>query len=121
MLSGSSRAAQGTQIEGTFWRDAAERMDGVLREGAAYVISNGNVKPANRKFSSVANDYKIDFSLATTVREVATQVRGCCRCCLVERLTLPFRCRGLKYKCRGSNVPHVVGPARASLSRPGPP
>jgi hypothetical protein len=29
---------QGTQIQGTFWREAAERYDEQMREGAVYIL-----------------------------------------------------------------------------------
>lgn len=70
------RRVQGTQIEGTFWRDMAVRMDGALHEGRIYLFSNGTVSPSNRRYSSVDNDYKINFSeTKSDVREAPVQAR----------------------------------------------
>lgn len=55
-------SVQGKQIEGTFWRDMADKMDSELVEGRVYYFSNGSVLPSNRKFSTVDNDYKINFN-----------------------------------------------------------
>jgi ssDNA-binding replication factor A large subunit len=66
---------QGKQIEGTFWRDMAERMDALLQEGKVYFFSNGTVSPSNRRYSTVDNDYKINFSESKSeVREAEVQV-----------------------------------------------
>jgi hypothetical protein len=66
---------QGKQIEGTFWRDMADRMDTVLQEGKIYFFSNGTVGPSNRRYSTVDNDYKINFSESKSeVKEDEVQV-----------------------------------------------
>jgi hypothetical protein len=69
-------AVQGKQIEGTFWREMAIQMDSTLVEGKVYYFSNGAVSPANRKYSSVDNDYKINFNeTKSSVREAEAQAR----------------------------------------------
>lgn len=64
---------QGKQIEGVFWREAAEKMATALTEGRIYFISGGTVVPSNRKYSSVDNDYKINFNFKTEVKEARNQ------------------------------------------------
>ena len=72
---------QGKQIEGTFWRDMADKMDAELMEGQVYYFSNGNVSPSNRKFSTVDNDYKINFSEGKSEVKLAdVQARSSLHC-----------------------------------------
>lgn len=51
----------GTQIEGTFFNDAAQHFDTLLVEDRVYLFSNGTVKMANKKFTSLQNDFCIVF------------------------------------------------------------
>ncbi len=55
-------ALQGGQIRGTFWRTQAERWSQALEEGKVYVFERFSVKPANKAYSSVRNDYEIAFT-----------------------------------------------------------
>ena len=52
---------QGTAIEATFWREAADRFYDLLAEGVVAVFARGSVKPANKKYSNVRNDYCLSF------------------------------------------------------------
>jgi replication factor A1 len=61
--------AHGTAIEATFWREAADRLHEALDEGRVYVFARGSVKPANKKFSAVRNDYCLHFDAAAEVEE----------------------------------------------------
>jgi replication factor A1 len=60
---------QGTAIEGTFWRDAADRYYDLLEEGKAYVFARGSVKPANKNYARTRNDYSLHFDSAAKVEE----------------------------------------------------
>eukprot|EP00884_Botryococcus_braunii_P019282 jgi/Botrbrau1/6037/Bobra.0042s0022.1 len=60
---------QGTAIEATFWRDAADIWYDRLDEGGVYVFKGGKVKPANRAYSSVRNDYAIDFGAGAVIEQ----------------------------------------------------
>jgi replication factor A1 len=51
----------GTQIEGTFFNEAAEIFDQRIKENKVYLFSNGCVKMANKKFTSIKNDFCIVF------------------------------------------------------------
>lgn len=51
----------GTPIEGTFFNDSADYWNDKIRENAVYLMSNGQVKVANKKFSTVNNDFCIVF------------------------------------------------------------
>lgn len=61
----------GTQIEGTFFNDAAERFDPLLKENKVYLFSNGQIKMANKKFTSIKNDFCIVFEKHANITEVA--------------------------------------------------
>lgn len=45
---------EGGTIEGTFWRDSADKYYDALEVGHVYVFSRGSVKPANKKYSQVS-------------------------------------------------------------------
>jgi len=51
----------GTCIEGTFFNDMAKKFDPMLEKNKIYLFSNGMVKMANKKFTSVRNDFCIIF------------------------------------------------------------
>lgn len=61
MLSAELVDAQGTAIEATFWREAATKAESALEVGSIYLFSRGRVKPANKAYSNVRNDYCLDF------------------------------------------------------------
>lgn len=58
---------QGTAIEGTFWRDAADRYYDSLQEGKVYVFSRGSVKPANKNYARTRNDYCLHFDASVEI------------------------------------------------------
>lgn len=66
---------QGSQIEATFWRELAQKMDATLVQGKVYYMSNGSVSPANRKYSTTGHDYRINFNEKTVVQEAPSEVR----------------------------------------------
>lgn len=75
---------QGSQIEGTFWREMAVEMDQMLKVGSVYYISNGQLGSANRRYSTTGNDYRINFNPKTEVKAAHDQVclfhcRAACR------------------------------------------
>jgi ssDNA-binding replication factor A large subunit len=54
----------------------AERLERELEQGKVYYFSDGKVAPANRKYSTVDNDYKINFNEdRSTVKVADVQVR----------------------------------------------
>lgn len=60
----------GTQIEGTFFNEAAELFDPRIAENKVYLFSNGCVKMANKKFTSIKNDFCIVFEKNAQILEV---------------------------------------------------
>lgn len=60
----------GTPIEGTFFNDAAIKFNNLVCEGRVYTFSHGNVKIANKRFSSVNNEFNIIFEVGSKVQEV---------------------------------------------------
>ena len=60
----------GTQIQATFFGDAAEKFNPVVSENHVYLFSKGTVKPANQKFTSIKNDYCITFNCFAEITEV---------------------------------------------------
>ena len=60
----------GTQIEGTFFNEAADLFDPRIHENKVYLFSNGCVKMANKKFTSIKNDFCIVFEKNAQILEV---------------------------------------------------
>lgn len=52
----------GTMIQATFFNETVDKFFHTLRENAVYLLSNGEVKLANKKFSSIKNDYCLVFN-----------------------------------------------------------
>ena len=56
-----------TMIQGNFFNDAAEYWDETIKAGEVYSWAGGRVKVANRKFTSIDNDYCIYFSNTSAI------------------------------------------------------
>jgi replication factor A1 len=54
---------EGTMIQATFFNDAALKFDEILKPNQVYLFSNGQIKMANKKFSSIKNDHCITFDI----------------------------------------------------------
>ena len=51
----------GTSIECTFWEEAAKNWDQKIQKDKVYLFRNGRVSMANKKFTTVRNDFCITF------------------------------------------------------------
>jgi replication factor A1 len=60
----------GTQIEGTFFNEAADQFEPKILENKVYLFSNGVVKMANKRFTSIKNDFCIVFEKNAQINEV---------------------------------------------------
>lgn len=60
----------GVMIQATFFKEAVERHASRMQEGKVYVLSKGLIKTANKKFTSIPNDYSITFGLDADIKEV---------------------------------------------------
>lgn len=60
----------GTAIEATMFNDSAKHFDPMVEENKVYLFSNGYVKLANKKFTSVKNDFSITFEERSLIQEV---------------------------------------------------
>lgn len=58
----------GTEIRMTFFNEQVDSFNDVLQPGQVYLISRGSVKPANRKFSSIKNEYEITAGSDTSIQ-----------------------------------------------------
>ena len=59
---------QGTQIEATLWRELADQHYDSLAEGKVYLFSRGKVKPADKRYSAVRNEYQINLDAGWVLR-----------------------------------------------------
>ena len=60
----------GTQIQATFFNDSVDKFFNLLKENHVYLLSNGEVKHANKKFSSIKNDFSLIFNMSAEIIEV---------------------------------------------------
>jgi len=63
--------ADGTQIQGTFFNQQVQKFYPGIKENKVYVVSSGAIKLANKKFTSIPNDFCISFYDDTEFVEVA--------------------------------------------------
>ncbi|XP_065830843.1 replication protein A 70 kDa DNA-binding subunit-like [Oscarella lobularis] len=55
------------EIRGTAFNDQARKFFDVIEKGKMYYISRCQLRPANKKYTSIKNDYELYFSQDTTV------------------------------------------------------
>ncbi|KAL1462309.1 hypothetical protein WDU94_014152 [Cyamophila willieti] len=55
------------EIRATMFNAECDRFHDMIEKDKVYFISNCTLKPANKKFSSINNDYEMSFTHATTV------------------------------------------------------
>lgn len=53
---------EGTQIQATAFQDAARTLNDLIEQDIVYTFSGGLVKLANKRFTSIKNDYCLTFS-----------------------------------------------------------
>ncbi|KAL6756722.1 replication protein A 70 kDa DNA-binding subunit [Haematococcus lacustris] len=93
--------SEGHSIQGTFWGPQAERCSVTLDEGKVYVVERFTVKPANKQYSSLKNDYELVFSEKTEVCEAAEQAEAITMTALVDVVPIEQLPR---YLTRKTNV-----------------
>ena len=59
----------GTQIEGTFYKDSVEKFFDKIEEGKVYVITKGQIATANKRFTSIQNDFRVIFTEYSVIQE----------------------------------------------------
>ena len=60
---------EGTQIQGTCFNETARKFDAELEENCVYTFENGQVKLANKRYTSIKNDYCLTFDQNTVVKK----------------------------------------------------
>jgi len=58
-------------IQATFFNDSAEKFTEIFREGSVYLLADGQVKMANKRFTSIKNDFCLIFDKMAEIEEVA--------------------------------------------------
>lgn len=51
-----------SEIRGTFFNQDVDKFYTLLEKDEVYTFSNGSVKPANKRFNSLNNNYEISFN-----------------------------------------------------------
>lgn len=60
---------EGTRIQATSFNDQAHKFDKELEENCVYTFENGSVKLANKRFTSIKNDYCLTFDQNTVIKK----------------------------------------------------
>lgn len=60
---------EGTMIQATMFNETAEKWNSKLEENKVYIFANGRVNLANKRFTSIKNDYSITFGNETEIQE----------------------------------------------------
>lgn len=60
----------GDQILCTFFNDSVSKYKEFLKVGGCYLFYNGQIKSANKKYTSIKNDYQISFNKETEIKEI---------------------------------------------------
>ena len=66
---------RGTQIQATFFNDCADKYNDILAQNKVYTFSNGGIKMANKKYTSISNDYQIIFDRNSDIVEVEDDIK----------------------------------------------
>ena len=61
---------EATQIVATFFNQSCDFFNSKIFVGKIYTFSNGTVKMANRKYTSVAHDFSIVFEERAVIEEI---------------------------------------------------
>lgn len=61
--------ADGSEIRGTFFKEAVDKFYDFLKTDHVYTFSGGRIKMANRQYSSLNCDYEITFSPYSAIQE----------------------------------------------------
>lgn len=59
----------GTQITATLFNDAVDKYEELLKDNKVYLLSGGQVKLANQKFTSIKNDFALTFDSKSEIIE----------------------------------------------------
>jgi len=62
---------EGTQITATLFSSGVDKYYSILKPMSCYLISNGNVRFANKRFTSIRLDYCINLDAMSSIKEVA--------------------------------------------------
>lgn len=63
----------GTQIQATMFKDAADKFYDVLQMDKVYYISKGSLRMANKQYATVKNDYEMTLNANSEVIEAAEE------------------------------------------------
>ena len=61
---------ENSQITATAFNDVAQRYNEIIKEGGVYIIKNAKVKLSNKRYTTIKNDYCLEFNEYTDLREV---------------------------------------------------
>lgn len=60
----------GTCIEATFFNDSAKTFDPLIKKDKVYSFQNGRVALANKKFTTVNNDFCLTFNKDAKINQL---------------------------------------------------
>ena len=71
---------QGTLIQATAFNDTAEKFYDMIEENQVYTFTGGSIKLANKRYTSIKNEYCLTFDYSTVVEKCRddTRIKGDC-------------------------------------------
>lgn len=66
----------GAMIQATFFNDGARKYNDIIQECRTYIMRGGQVKIANKRFTTIQNDHSITFDVGADIREAADSDQG---------------------------------------------
>jgi replication factor A1 len=60
---------EGTMIEATMFNEVVDKWMNKTEENKVYIFANGTVKMANKKYTSIKNDFCLTFGNETEIQE----------------------------------------------------
>lgn len=73
--------AGGGEIRVTAFKQDADRFFDLIQVGNVYLISHGQVKPANRSFTHLKHEYEVTLGRESQIEQAPDEVCRPCLCC----------------------------------------
>jgi replication factor A1 len=64
---------EGTEIQATMFKEAADKFYDKLQLGKLYYISKGSLRAANKRYSTINNEYEMTLNQSSEVEEIPEQ------------------------------------------------
>ena len=66
--------SDGSQIVATFFNDSADKYNDFLKQNKVYIFTNGSIKIANQKYTSIKNQFSLLFDRNSEIEETEDDI-----------------------------------------------